>query len=225
MSLKKNAFRIIVIDDHPVLRQGIAQLIREQEEFQVVGEADDTKKAITLVQQTKPDGIVLDVSLKGASGIEAAKDIKAIYPRAKILMLSMHDENIYASRALKAGASGYIMKQESPEKVLAALRKVMNGDVYVSEQYGSRLLSNFAGGRGNATSSPVDMLSDRELEVFSLIGQGLGTRAIAEKLSLSVKTIESHRAHIKEKLNLEGATELVHYAIQWEQGEKRAVAA
>ena len=225
MSLKKNQHRIVVIDDHPVLRQGIAQLIREQEDFQVVGEADDTRKAITVVQQTKPDGIVLDVTLKGASGIEAAKDIKAIYPRAKILMLSMHDENIYASRALKAGASGYIMKQEPPEKVLFALRKVMNGDVYVSEQYGARLLSNLASGRGDAATSPVDSLSDRELEVFSLIGQGLGTRAIAERLSLSVKTIESHRAHIKEKLNLESATELVHYAIQWEQGEKRTTIA
>ena len=138
-------------------------------------------------------------------------------------MLSMHDENIYASRALKAGAQGYIMKQESPEKVLLALRKVMNGGVYVSEQYGSRLLSNFAGGRGNASTSPVDTLSDRELEVFSFIGRGFGTRAIAEKLNLSVKTIESHRAHIKEKLNLESATELVHYAIQWEQGENLTV--
>jgi DNA-binding NarL/FixJ family response regulator len=225
MSLKKPQFRIVVIDDHPVLRQGIAQLISEQEDFVVVGQAEDTKMAITVVQQAKPDGIVLDVSLKGASGIEAAKDIKALYPRVKILMLSMHDENIYAARALKAGASGYIMKDESPEKVVAALRKVMKGEVYVSERYGSRLLCNLAGGRANGASTPVDMLSDRELEVFSLIGQGLGTRSIAEKLTLSVKTIESHRAHIKEKLNLEGGTELVHYAIQWEQGEKRPVAA
>ncbi len=224
MSLKKNIFRIVVIDDHPILRQGLVQLINEQPDFEVVGETDETKKAISIVQQAKPDAVVLDVSLKGSSGIEAAKDIKTVFPHVKILMLSMHDENIYASRALKAGASGYIMKQEPPEKVLTALRKVLNGEVSVSERYGAKLLSNFAHGRGDAATSPVDLLSDRELEVFSLIGNGHGTREIAQRLSLSVKTIESHRAHIKEKMNLESATELVHYAIQWEQGAKLVAA-
>ena len=224
MSLKKNISRIVVIDDHPILRQGLVQLIDEQEDFEVVGQTDETKKAISLVQQSKPDAIVLDVSLKGSSGIEAAKDIKTIFPQVKILVLSMHDENIYAARALKAGAAGYIMKQEPPDKVIAALRKVLSGEVSVSERYGARLLSNFATGRGDAASSPVDLLSDRELEVFSLIGNGFGTRDIAQRLNLSVKTIESHRAHIKEKMNLESATELVHYAIQWEQGAKVAVA-
>jgi DNA-binding NarL/FixJ family response regulator len=225
MTTKKNVFRIAVIDDHPILRQGIVRLINEQPDFEVVGETDEAKKATSLIQQCKPDGVVLDVSLKGSSGIEAAKDIKSVFPKVKILMLSMHDENIYASRALKAGASGYIMKQETPELVLAALRKVMTGQVSISERYSSRLLSNFANRRGDIATSPVDLLSDRELEVFTLIGKGFGTRPIAERLNLSVKTIESHRAHIKEKMNLESATELVHYAIQWEQGANMAIPA
>ena len=151
-------------------------MINEQPEFVVVGQTDEAKKVISLIQQTKPDCVVLDVSLKGSSGIEAAKDIKALFPDLKILMLSMHDENIYASRALKAGATGYVMKHESPEDVLAALRKVMNGDVAISRAYSARLLNSFAHRGGNAASSPVDLLSDRELEVFTFIGKGFGTR-------------------------------------------------
>jgi DNA-binding NarL/FixJ family response regulator len=220
MTSKTNKTRVVVIDDHPILRQGISQLINQQSNFTVVGEAADTKKAITLVQQLKPEVIVLDISMNGASGIETAKDIKTLYPTMKILILSMHDENIYGSRALKAGALGYIMKDEPPEKFVQALQKVSSGEVYVSERFGAKLLGNFATGRRDGGSNPVDILSDRELEVFSKIGEGLGTRAIAEMLHLSVKTIESHRAHIKEKLGLESSTELVHFAIKWQQGEQ-----
>lgn len=218
ITTSKNVFRIVVIDDHPILRQGIVQLINEQKDFTVVGQTDEAKKAVSLIQQAKPDCVVLDVSLKGSSGIEAAKDIKVVFPKMKILMLSMHDENIYASRALKAGATGYVMKDAPPEAVIVALRKVMNGEVAISATYSAKLLRNFAHRGADATASPVDLLSDRELEVFTFIGKGFGTRPIAEKLNLSVKTIESHRAHIKEKLNLETATELVHYAIQWDRG-------
>lgn len=156
----------------------------------------------------------------GASGIELLKNIKARFPKLQVLVLSMHDETVYAHRALRAGASGYIMKQEATEKVLTALRKVLRGEVYLSDRLGARMLNTLVGGRSSGAASPIEALSDRELEVFSLIGQGHGTRPIAEKLHLSVKTIESHRAHIKEKLNLQTATELVHHAIQWVQSER-----
>jgi DNA-binding NarL/FixJ family response regulator len=221
----KTKTRVLVIDDHPILRKGVAQLINVQPDFTVCGETDDTRKVISTIQSSKPDVVILDVSLKGASGIEALKDIKAQFPDLKVLMLSMHDESIYGSRALRAGASGYIMKQEAPEIMLEALRKVVKGDVYLSQRLSTRMLNTFVGHDKGALASPMDALSDRELEVFALLGQGHGTRAIAEKLNLSVKTVESHRAHIKEKLNLTNAMELTHHAIQWAQLEAGAVAA
>ena len=193
----KTKTRVLVIDDHPILRKGVAQLINVQPDFTVCGETDDTRKVISTIQSSKPDVVILDVSLKGASGIEALKDIKAQFPDLKVLMLSMHDESIYGSRALRAGASGYIMKQEAPEIMLEALRKVIKGDVYLSQRLSTRMLNTFVGHDKGALASPMDALSDRELEVFALLGQGHGTRAIAEKLNLSVKTVESHRAHIK----------------------------
>jgi DNA-binding NarL/FixJ family response regulator len=216
---KKSPTRVLLVDDHPLLRQGISQLINQEKDLHVCGEADDPNKAITAVEQTNPDVVILDISLKGASGIELLKNIKARFPRLTVLILSMHDESVYAQRALRAGAAGYIMKQEATEKVLVALRKVLSGEVYLSEELGHKLLNRMVGGRGSLTGSPIEELSDRELEVFGLIGQGHGTRPIAEKLHLSVKTVESHRAHIKEKLNLKNATELVHHAIQWVQSE------
>jgi DNA-binding NarL/FixJ family response regulator len=218
----KKATRVLLIDDHPILRQGIAQLINTQPDFMVCGETDDARKVISSIQATKPDVIILDVSLKGASGIEALKGIKAQFPDIKVLVLSMHEESVYGSRALRAGAAGYVMKQEAPDTVLVALRKVVNGDVYLSPQLSARMLNTFAGNQSSALASPVDALSDRELEVFTLLGQGHGTREIAEKLHLSIKTIESHRAHIKEKLNLKNAMELTHHAIQWAQMESVA---
>ncbi|MDB6055384.1 MAG: two component transcriptional regulator, LuxR family [Verrucomicrobiales bacterium] len=211
--------RILLVDDHPLLRQGIAQLINQQADLMVCGEADDAQKAVTAIETTKPDLVVLDISLKGSSGIELLKNVKVRFPQLSILMLSMHDETVFAQRALRAGASGYIMKQESTDKILGALRKVINGEVYVSDRLGARMLTQLVGGKVMAPSSPIEELSDRELEVFSLIGQGHGTRPIAEKLHLSVKTVESHRAHIKEKLHLNSAAELVHHAIQWVQSE------
>ena len=186
----------------------------------VVGEAEDAHKAISIIENTRPDVALIDITLNGASGIELLKDVKARFPKLKMLVLSMHDESVYAHRALRAGASGFIMKQEGTDRVLTALRKVLKGEVYLSERLGNRMLHTLVNGRASLTNSPVEVLSDRELEVFSLIGQGLGTRPIAEKLHLSIKTIESHRAHIKEKLNLQNATELVHHAIQWVQSER-----
>jgi len=219
-SAKKNPTRIVIVDDHPLLRKGVGQLINNEKDLMVVGEAEDAAKALTTIELAQPDVALIDISLGGASGIELLKNIKARFPKLQVLVLSMHDESVYAHRALRAGASGYIMKQEATEKVLTALRKVLRGEVYLSERLGTRMLNTLVGGRSPAAASPIEALSDRELEVFSLIGQGHGTRPIAEKLHLSVKTIESHRAHIKEKLNLQTATELVHHAIQWVQSER-----
>jgi DNA-binding NarL/FixJ family response regulator len=219
-NVKKDATRVLIVDDHPLMRKGVGQLIDQEPDLAVVGEAEDAYKAIIAIESTKPDVALIDITLNGTSGIELVKDIKVRYPKLKMLVLSMHDESVYAHRALRAGASGYIMKQEGTEKVLLALRKVLQGEVYLSERLGNRMLHTLVNGRTSLTTSPVEALSDRELEVFSLIGQGHGTRAVAEKLHLSIKTIESHRAHIKEKLNLQSATELVHHAIQWVQSER-----
>jgi DNA-binding NarL/FixJ family response regulator len=217
---KRNPTRVLIVDDHPLLRKGVSQLIDQEKDLMVVGEAEDAHQAITAIENTKPDVALIDISLNGASGIELLKNIKVRFPKLKMLVLSMHDESVYAHRALRAGASGYIMKQEGTEKVLTALRKVLHDEVYLSDRLGNRMLHTLVNGRAPLASSPVEVLSDRELEVFNLIGQGHGTRPIAEKLHLSVKTIESHRAHIKEKLNLQNATELVHHAIQWVQSER-----
>jgi DNA-binding NarL/FixJ family response regulator len=217
---KKDPTRVLIVDDHPLLRKGVGQLIDQEPDLMVVGEAEDAHKAITAIEATQPDVALIDITLNGASGIELLKNVKARFPKLKMLVLSMHDESVYAHRALRAGACGYIMKQEGSEKVLTALRKVLRGEVYLSERLGNRMLHTLVNGRASLTSSPVEVLSDRELEVFCLIGQGQGTRPIAEKLHLSIKTIESHRAHIKEKLNLQSAAQLVHHAIQWVQSEQ-----
>ena len=206
--------RIIIVDDHPILREGLAQLIDQQKDLSVCGQFAEAAGAFDALASLKPDLALIDISLKGRSGVELVKNIKAHYPKLLVLVLSMHDESLYAERVLRAGASGYIMKQEASEKVLEAIRKVLAGEIYLSETMGAKLMRQLIGGSRNVTGSVMERLSDRELEVFGLIGQGRGTREIAEQLHLSVKTIESHRTHIKEKLNLKNATELVHRAIQ-----------
>jgi len=217
---KKNARRVLIVDDHPLLRKGVGQLIDQQKDLMVVGEAEDANKAMAAIESAKPDVALIDIALSGTSGIELVKNVKVRFPKLKMLVLSMHDESVYAHRALRAGASGYIMKQEGVEKVLIAIRKVLQGEVYLSDNLGNRMLHTLVNGRAPQTGSPVEDLSDRELEVFNLIGQGHGTRSISEKLHLSIKTIESHRAHIKEKLHLQNSSELVHHAIQWAQSER-----
>lgn len=219
MGAKKNPTRILIVDDHPLMRKGISQLISNEKDMVVCGEAEDAHKALTAIGATKCDVVILDISLGATSGIELLKNIKVRYPKLLVLVLSMHDETVYAQRALRAGAAGYIMKQEGAERIMVALRKILGGEVYLSERLGNKMLNTLVGGRTSLNGSPIEELSDRELEVFGLIGQGHGTRPIAEKLHLSVKTIESHRAHIKEKLDLKNATELVHHAIQWVQSE------
>ena len=211
---------VFVIDDHPIVREGLTQLINREPDLTVCGSAEDVYEALKAMQTLKPDIAVADISLKGADGIELIKNVKVRMPGLPVLVLSIHDESIYAPRALRAGARGFIMKQEATENVLLALRRVLSGDIYLSERMANKMLQQFVGARGTAQKFPIDRLSDRELEVFRLIGQGHGTRRIAEELRLSVKTVESYREHIKEKMTFNDASELVQHAIQWLQREK-----
>ncbi|MHC4646932.1 MAG: response regulator [Planctomycetota bacterium] len=211
----KNKTRILIVDDHPIVRQGLAELINSEEELVVCGQADDAHEALKSIKQLAPDMAIVDISLKETSGMELIRDIKAHYPNIFVLALSMHDESLYAERALRAGAAGYVMKQEATENVIAAIRKILTGQLYISERMSERMILKLVGGRAELTTSPIDSLSDRELEVFLLIGEGFGTRRISEKLFLSTKTIETYRAHIKDKLSLADSAELLQYAIQW----------
>ncbi len=210
---------VLIVDDHPIVRQGLAQLIDQERDLHVCGQAEDAHQAMRAIRMLNPDMVVVDISLRDSSGIELIKDIKVQYPNLPVLTLSMHDEGIYAERALRAGAKGYIMKQEATENVVTAIRRVLAGEMYVSDDMAAKMVSKLVAGRAETGSSPVDRLSDRELEVFRLIGSGFGTREMAEKLHLSIKTIETYRAHIKEKLGLVDANELLRAAINWVNAE------
>ena len=207
--------RILIVDDHPMMRQGLAQLINSEPDLSVQGEADTAGQALNEVSAGKPDLVLLDISLPDKNGLELIKDIHTLHPDVLILVVSMHDEALYAERVLRAGACGYIMKQEGGKKLMGAIRQVLSGQIYVSEKMSARILEIFSGRRTAASGSPVERLSDREFEVFQFIGEGRGTREIAERLHLSVKTVEVHRANIKEKLNLKTATDLVRFAVRW----------
>lgn len=211
----KKQHRIIIVDDHPVFRQGIRQLIDGENDLTVCCEVETGSEAIAGVEKHKPDLAIVDIALKGTNGIELVKSLKALEPNLPALVLSMHDESLYAERALRAGARGYVMKQEPCERVITAIRKVLAGQLYVSSSIGTQMIRKFVEGTDSAKGSSVDALSDRELEVLQWIGRGNGTRQIAERLNLSVKTVESHRAHIKEKLNFKTAPEMVRFAVEW----------
>lgn len=213
--------RVFLVDDHPLMRQGVAQLINAQTDMEVCGEAEDAHSALRGMEKTKPDAAIIDISLKGSNGIELIKNLKAIYKFLPILVLSMHDEGIYAQRVLRAGALGYVMKQDAAEKVVTALRRILSGEIYVNEKVGSQMLHQALTGRGKPDASPIDRLSDRELEVIQAIGEGRPTREIARDLNVSVKTIESHRAHIKDKIGLRNASELVKFSVQWVENEMK----
>ena len=206
---------VLVVDDHPIVREGVRSLLEREEEFEVIAEASSHSEALAAVQERAPDVAIIDIALQGADGLELTKTIRAQYPQLPVLVVSMHDEALYAERALNAGASGYVMKDVMSDTVVAAVRKVLAGDIYVSEQIIQRMFRDFASAGTRASDSPVSTLSDRELEVLRHIGEGHGTRQIAETLNLSVKTIETYRAHIKEKLGLANANELVRYAVMW----------
>jgi DNA-binding NarL/FixJ family response regulator len=211
---KKGAPRVMLVDDHAILRQGLAQLLSQDQEFLVCGQFEDANSALLAIPEAKPDLVIVDLTLKEGNGLELIKSIRAAHAELCILVLSMHDEMVYAERALRAGASGYVMKQEEPGQLLAALRRVLNGEVALSEKVNARLMQQLVGTQRRQSGPALERLSDRELEVFTLIGDGLGTRQIAAQLHLSVKTVESHRAHIKQKLDLKTSSELVHRAIQ-----------
>lgn len=215
---KKN--RVLVVDDHPIVRQGLSLLINREADLMVCGEAEDARMAMQAITTARPDILVVDISLNGPDGLDLLKDVRTRYPELPVLILSMHDESIYAERALRAGAQGYIMKQEASEKVLVALRRILNNEIYVSERIANRMLQRYIGSPSDGRASSISDLTDRELEVFRLIGEGHSTRQIAEQLHISVKTVESYQAHIKEKLSLRSARELVQHAIQWSISEK-----
>jgi DNA-binding NarL/FixJ family response regulator len=207
--------KILLVDDHPIVRKGLAELVNHESDLEVCGQAEDAHQAMKAIKEMKPNMAVVDISLKETSGLELIKDIHSQHPNLPVLALSMHDESLYAERALRAGAMGYIMKQEATENVIVAMRRILGGEIYVSDRMAARMVRKFLAGQTETTTSAVECLSDRELEVFHLIGRGYGTRQISERLHLSVKTIETYRAHIKDKLNLTDAAELLQHAIQW----------
>jgi len=214
-----NKAKILIVDDHPLVREGLADLVNKEKDLVVCGQAEDAYQAIEAIRELKPDMAIVDISLKEKSGLELIKDIKIQHPGLPVLTLSMHEESVYAERALRAGAKGYIMKREATKKVVTAIRKVLRGQLYLSEKMTTRLVRKFVEGKPEAGTSPIDRLTDRELEVFSLLGRGNGTRQISEQLHLSVKTIETYRSRIKEKLNLTSGTELLQHAFQWVNSE------
>ena len=208
--------KVLIVDDHPIVRQGLAQLLRQEPDLTVCGEADHGQGIAQVIAELKPDILVLDLTLKDTSGIDVIKELTPRFPNLPILVLSIHDESLYAERVLRAGAKGYIMKEEAAEKVVTAVREVLRGEIYVGEKLKSRLLSK-ALGAPKAGASPLEVLSDRELEVFRLLGQGYSTRRIAERFNRSIKTVEIYRANIKQKLGLKDAAELIHCAVRWAQ--------
>ncbi len=211
--------QVLIVDDHPILREGIVQLINQEKDLMVCGSAENASQALESIKKLQPDIAIVDLSLGGMHGIDLIKNIKVQYDKLPVLVLSMHDESLYAERVLRAGARGYIMKHEATGKVLVAIRKVLNGKIYVSEKMASMMIEKSISGPSEKTTSTIDLLSDRELEVFHLIGKGLGTRQIAKELHLSVKTVETYREHIKYKMKFKTSTEMVRHAIQWVETE------
>lgn len=212
--------RILVVDDHPMMRQGLAALINNEPDLIICCEAENAAQAMEAIAEKKPDMVLADITLPDKSGLELIKDIQALHPGMRVLVISMHDESLYAERVLRAGGRGYIMKQEGGKRLMEGIRQVLAGQIYVSEKMSRRILELFSGQHaGSNGSSPVEKLTDREFEVFQHIGAGKSTRDIAEKLHLSVKTVEVHRLHIKDKLAIRTAPELIRYAVRWVESQ------
>ena len=217
----KGKARIFIVDDHPVLREGLSLRINRQVDLTVCGEADNPGQALKAIGTSKPDLALVDLSLKDGSGLDLIKNLKQRHPKLLTLVLSMHEEDLYAERALRAGARGYIMKHEATENVIVAIRRVLSGKVYLSEKISSRLLDVAFAGKLDPKAPLINQLTDRELEVFELLGEGLGSREISLHLHLSIKTIEAYREHIKEKLRLKNSRELIHQAILWKESPSK----
>jgi DNA-binding NarL/FixJ family response regulator len=214
-SVSSDRKRIFVVDDHAIVRQGLSLLINQEADLTVCGSAKDASSALEGIVRLRPDLLILDISLEGPDGLDLLKSVRLHDEAIPVLILSMHDEALYAERALRAGANGYIMKQAATDGLLVAIRRLLSGEIYVSDRMAARMLRQFAGHAAPNSRSPIEELSDRELEVFRLIGKGHGTREIADSLHLSVKTVESYQAHLKEKLSLKNSRELVQHAVQW----------
>ncbi len=212
---QKRKTNVLIVDDHPIARQGLAQLINQEPDLQVCAAVENATQALDAINSCKPGLAIVDISLKEGSGLELVRSIKTQFDGLPMLVFSMHEESLCAERALEAGALGYVMKQEPTELIIIAIRRVLDGDIYLSEPMTSRLLKKPRGAHGETVLSPIDALSDREFEVFGLIGQGKRTVEIADILHLSAKTVETHRAHITKKLNLNGGYEMARYALQW----------
>ena len=211
---------IIVVDDHPLFRKGVVQMLSQEPDLEVRAEAESSPAALDLMRRTPLDMAIVDIGLHGsANGIELTKSIKAEHAEMPVLVLSMHDELLYADRALRAGARGYLMKREALDSVITAVRTVLSGEIYLSAAMSKRMIAEHVGG-GAAGKSAIDKLTDRELEVLQLIGEGTEVRDIAEKLHISAKTVEAHRGHIKEKLNLNNAREVARFAVQWVEQQR-----
>lgn len=215
--MKKN--RIVIVEDHPIVRRGMAQLINFENDLCTVGEAETTFIAYEILKKETPDLVLVDLSLKGGSGLELIKDIKKLYPKMLVIVVSLHDENVYAERVMRAGAKGYIMKSEATESILSAIRQVLKGRIYLSPNMQTKMLNKIVLGVDNSISS-VDLLSDREFEVFEMVGKGITTKKIAVELYLSIKTIETYKSHIKTKLNIKDSTELIQFATEWSFNHK-----
>src|SRR5437016_4265892 len=212
---RSEAKRIVIVDDHPLFRKGLQELIHSDGSFAVCGEASNASEAMEVIRKLHPDLAIVDLSLPGANGIELIKNIGAEFPKLPILVLSMHDESLYALRALRAGAEGYVMKHEAMANVIQAIHEVFNGRPYLSPAMAAQVITKFAHRGSQSEADAVERLSDRELEILELIGKGKEVRQIAKRLHLSPKTVETHRAHIKEKLNLQNARQVARFAVQW----------
>lgn len=212
--------RVLLVDDHPMMRAGLAHLIERQPDLTVCGEAANPVEAITVLPAANPEIVLADLTMPGRSGLEFVKDVLALTPTLPILIVSMHDEAVFAERALRAGARGYIMKEAGGEAVVAAIRQILRGEIYVSAAMSTRILEGLSSKKPRGSASPIEKLSDREFEVFQLIGQGKSTRDIATQLHLSTKTVDVHRSHLKEKLELKDSTSLIRYAVRWVETQK-----
>jgi DNA-binding NarL/FixJ family response regulator len=219
MSAPSEPKRILIVDDHPMMRAGLIQLIEKQPGLTVCGEAGSPNEAMDLIANSRPDLIIVDISMKGASGLEFIKNVSTLHGNIPMLVLSMHDEKVYAERALRAGACGYIMKEESAEYLISAMKRVLEGGIYLSKEMSTRLLKTFSNPEGRNPDSPLQKLTDREFEVFRLIGEGKTTEEIAHHLHISPKTVDVHRFQIKDKLRLASSAALVHYAVRWAGAE------
>jgi DNA-binding NarL/FixJ family response regulator len=212
--------RIFIVDDHPLVREGLTNLINGQDDLTICGEAKDSAQALDGIMKARPDVALIDISLENESGLELVKQLRSRFPNVALIVLSMHDETLYAERVLRAGARGYVMKHETSKSVLASIRRVLEGGVYVSERIVNRMARRVSSARGPVASSPVERLSDRELEIFRLLGQGRSTSQIAEDLNLSLKTVQAYCARAKEKFGVTSLTELLRAAIRWDDASQ-----